>query len=357
MSPVPARGSETSSDSRRSNALSNAPSMTSRSRSPTREDMPAIRDLLASLGSAVAGLAEEQRQTRQRLSVVEEIRSGSTSSMRTGREGAELDSGNAVIGDLGVGPQMFQIGEGEGEELRDFRLEGFALEDWEQLPLRLEDVPQEMVDSRLIVGPGSSDPVHSRDLEVQQGPLQSRGAARSVAVGAGSRSRGAARSVAVGTGSRSRGAARSAAVGTGSRSRGAARTFAFGPGSRSRGAANSEVLRRRKHSTQVRGPEIPQGPLPSAQVRGLEASQGLLPTAQVRGLEVQKNRLPSAQVSGFEAQCGHLPAAHMRGSEVQPGFLHSAQVQGLEAQFIPLPSAQVRGLGDTGYQSDPHGAF
>ena len=36
-SPVPARGSETSSDSRRSNAVSNAPSLTSRSRSPTRE--------------------------------------------------------------------------------------------------------------------------------------------------------------------------------------------------------------------------------------------------------------------------------------------------------------------------------
>ena len=106
--------------------------MTSRSRSPNREEIPAIRDLLASLGNVVAGLAEEQRQTRQRLAVVEEIRSGSTSSMRTGREGGELDSGNVVTEGLGVGPQMFEIGDRELEEGEDVRAGRLALEDWIQ---------------------------------------------------------------------------------------------------------------------------------------------------------------------------------------------------------------------------------
>ena len=135
MSPMPARGSEASSDSRTSNAVSNAPSMTSRSRSPTREEIPAIRDLLVSLGSAVAGLAEEERQTRQRLSVVEEIRSGSTSSMRTGREHGELDSG--------TGPQLFQIGDNDPDEPRELRSGMLTLEDWVQAPTRLQDIPRE----------------------------------------------------------------------------------------------------------------------------------------------------------------------------------------------------------------------
>ena len=143
-SPIPAKGSETSSDSRRSNAaVSNAPSVTSRSRSPTREEIPAIRDLLVSLGSAVAGLAEEQRQTRQRLSVVEEIRSGSTSSMRTGREVGEQDSGNVVDGDLGVGPQVFQIGDADPEEGHDMRSGVLPLEDWVQAPVKIGDIPPE----------------------------------------------------------------------------------------------------------------------------------------------------------------------------------------------------------------------
>ena len=154
-SPLPARGSETSSDSRRSNAMSNAPSMTSRSRS--------IRELLVSLGSAVPGLAEEQRQTRQRLSVVEEIRSGSTSSMRTGREGGEPDSGNVAIEDLGVGPQMFQIGDTDLDEPRDLGSGLFALEDWVQAPMRLEDIPREMT----LVGPvGVPESFHPSNREI-----------------------------------------------------------------------------------------------------------------------------------------------------------------------------------------------
>ena len=136
---APARGSETSSDSRRSNVVSNAPSIASRSRSPPREEIPAIRDLLVSLGSAVAGLAEEQRQARQRLFVVEEIRSGSTSSIRTGWEGGELDSGNVAVGDLlgdlGVGPQFFQLGDTDPEEHRGLGLSMLTLEDWVVAPI------------------------------------------------------------------------------------------------------------------------------------------------------------------------------------------------------------------------------
>ena len=62
-----------------------------------------MRELLVSFGGAIASLAEEQRYTQQRLARVEEARSGSNSSMRTGRE--DYDSGNARVGDLGVGPQ------------------------------------------------------------------------------------------------------------------------------------------------------------------------------------------------------------------------------------------------------------
>ena len=140
-SPVPVRGSEVSSEARVSQAASNAASVTSRSRSPAREELLGVRELLVSLGNAVAGLAEEQRATQQRLSIVEEIRSGSTSSMRTGREAVELDSGQVGIGDHGLGAQFFQIGDGEPMEDRSLRSGMLPLEDWVQDSVGLEDIP------------------------------------------------------------------------------------------------------------------------------------------------------------------------------------------------------------------------
>ena len=142
-SPAPVRGSESSSEARLSGVVSNAPSVTSMSRSPPREEMPGVRELLVSLGNAVAGLAEEQRNTQRRLSVVEEIRSASTSSMRTGREGVENDGGQFGVGDSGVGPQFFQIGDADWVEPCGSRSGMLTLEDWVQAPMRLEDVPRD----------------------------------------------------------------------------------------------------------------------------------------------------------------------------------------------------------------------
>ena len=146
-SPIPARGSETSSEARHSVAVSNAPSGTSRSRSPMREELPGVRELLVSLGNAVAGLAEEQRNTQRRLAVVEEIRSGSSSSMRTGREGVEVEVGQIGFGCEGMGTQFFQIGDVDPGDCRNLRSGVLTLEDWAQPPLRLEDISRE---SRLL---------------------------------------------------------------------------------------------------------------------------------------------------------------------------------------------------------------
>ena len=52
-SPAPVQRGESSSEARHSGAVSSAPSITSRSRSPTREDTPGVRELLVSLGNAV----------------------------------------------------------------------------------------------------------------------------------------------------------------------------------------------------------------------------------------------------------------------------------------------------------------
>ena len=121
---------------------SGVPSVSSRSRSPAREDYATMRELLMSFGGAIASLAEEQRHTQQRLARVEEIRSGSNSSMRTGRE--DNESGNAGVGDLGVGPQFFQIGEEETDEPRGLRSGMLPIEDWVQEPARLRDLPVEL---------------------------------------------------------------------------------------------------------------------------------------------------------------------------------------------------------------------
>ena len=120
---------------------SGVPSVSSRSRSPAREDYATMRELLMSFGGAIASLAEEQRHTQQRLARVEETRSGSNSSMRTGRE--DNESGNARVGDLGVGPQFYEIGEEEIDEPRGLRSGMLPIEDWVQEPTRLSDLPLE----------------------------------------------------------------------------------------------------------------------------------------------------------------------------------------------------------------------
>ena len=142
-SPVPARGSEASSEARLSGRVSHTPSLTSRSRSPNREEIPGVRELLVTFGNAVADLAEEQRNTQRRLSVVEETRSGSTSSMRTGREGAELESGQIGVVESVQGTQFFQIGEAGHRESYGLHSGVLALEDWVQTPVALADIPGE----------------------------------------------------------------------------------------------------------------------------------------------------------------------------------------------------------------------
>ena len=176
-SPNFARGSETSSEARRSVTASNAPSGASRSRSPMRSELPGVRELLVSLGNAVAGLAEEQRNTQRRLSVVEEIRSGSSSSMRTGREGVEVEVGQVGVGYGGMGTQFFQISDEDLGENRNLRSGMLNLEDWVQAPLRLEDVPR---DSRPFgptgapesYGPVSAEATSSNTVSAQAGARQ-----------------------------------------------------------------------------------------------------------------------------------------------------------------------------------------
>ena len=133
QSPAP-RGEERPLEVPPGRASSGVPSVSSRSRSPVREDYISMRELLVSFGGAIASLAEEHRHTQQRLARVEEAQSGSNSSMRTGRE--DNDSGTVRVADLGVGPQFYQIGEEESEPLGGLRAGGLPLEDWVQEPLR-----------------------------------------------------------------------------------------------------------------------------------------------------------------------------------------------------------------------------
>ena len=127
------RASDVRSEARASDSGSNGPSAASRSRSPVCEDLSGFQELLVTLGGAVAGLVEEHRNTQQRLARVEENRSGSTSTMRTGRERSA---------DPGLGPQYFAIGDEERDMPRGLRIL-LPLEDWVQEPLRLQDVPFE----------------------------------------------------------------------------------------------------------------------------------------------------------------------------------------------------------------------
>ena len=291
-SPGPARGSEVSSEARLSGVVSNAPSVTSRSRSPTREEMPGVRELLVTVGNAVAGLAEEQRNAQRRLSVVEETRSGSTSTMRTGREGAEIDSGQIGVGEGSVGPQFFQIGEGDLGESRESRSGMLALEDWVQTPVRLDDIPRDVSLVGPVGAPASYGPTWFGDDSRFELTSQNVGGAPGLS------------------------------------------------------ALPSAQVRGFEGPVHRPGLEVQQGALPSAQVRGFEGP------VHRSGLEVQQSALPSAQVRGFEGSVrrsglevqrseesiGALPSAQVRGFE---GSVHRT---GLEESIGALPSAQVRGF-------------
>ena len=62
-SPAPGNASRVASEVQASNSVSNPPWVTSRSRSPAREDLPSVRELIVTLGGAIVNLADEQRTT------------------------------------------------------------------------------------------------------------------------------------------------------------------------------------------------------------------------------------------------------------------------------------------------------
>ena len=160
QSPLPLGSEQRPAGTSQGRVSSSVPSVSSRSRSPAREDFISMRELV-SFGGAIASLAEEQRYTQQRLARVEEARSGSNSSMLTGRE--DNDSAAARVGDLGVGPQYYRIGDKDRDEPRDLGSGLLGLEDWVQAPMRLEDIPQEMT----LVGPvGVPESFHPAGREV-----------------------------------------------------------------------------------------------------------------------------------------------------------------------------------------------
>ena len=293
-SPLPTGEAQGLLGAPREGVSSGVPSVSSRSRSPIREDFATMKELLVSFGGAIASLAEEHRTTQQRLARVEELKSGSNSSMRTGREDGEVEGAGIENVLIPVGPQVFYLDEGDRLKEDSTRREGgLPLEDWEQPPLRLEDIPQEAL---------GSGPLGVPDTYI---PTYNTGALPSAQV------RGFE-----------------------------AQPHAL-PSAQVRGfEAQPHAL----PSAQVRGFEAQPHALPSAQVRGFEAQPHALPSAQVRGFEAQPHALPSAQVRGFEAQPHALPSAQVRGFEAQPHALPSAQVRGFEAQPHALPSAQVRGL-------------
>ena len=324
---------EARSEARASDSASNGPSLTSRSRSPVREDLATFRDLLVSLGGAVSTLVEEHRNTQERLARVEEIRSGSTSSMRTGRERGDSDGGYVGPGGLETAPQYFAIGDEELAEPRGLCSGALPLEDWVQESVRLDQVPPEVNAGGSMRVPEScgpslaSEPTLAGSYSAQVGARQVVGSDREARVLVSGRSAQVA----------GFGSAHSAQVigfeGTSGRS---AQDAGFGSA----------------HSAQVPGFEGASGrsaqvadfgSAHSAQVPGLEDMLGR--SAQVAGFD----RAHSAQVIGFEGTSGRS------AQDAGFGSAHSAQVPGFEgasgrsaqvADFGSAHSAQVPGLED-----------
>ena len=166
---------EARSEARASDSASNGPSLTSRSRSPVREELASFRDLLVSLGGAVSTLVEEHRNTQERLARVEEVRSGSTSSMRTGRERGDSDGGYVGHGFLEAAPQHFAIGDEELAEPRGLCSGMLPIEDWVQGPIKLEDIPRDSMREPM----GEPETYGPRLLQVSQGLHSAQVGARS----------------------------------------------------------------------------------------------------------------------------------------------------------------------------------
>ena len=166
---------EARSEARASDSASNGPSLTSRSRSPVREELATFRDLLVSLGGAVSTLVEEHRNTQERLARVEEVRSGSTSSMRTGRERGDSDGGYVGHGFLEAAPQHFAIGDEELAEPRGLCSGMLPIEDWVQGPIKLEDIPRDSMREPM----GEPETYGPRLLQVSQGLHSAQVGARS----------------------------------------------------------------------------------------------------------------------------------------------------------------------------------
>ena len=101
-----------------------------------------MRELLLTSGGAIANLAEEQRNTQRRLARVEEIRSASDSSMRTGREATDNESGHNERSGVTHDTQFCALAdEGETED-RSLRTGMLPVEDWVQESVNLRDVPE-----------------------------------------------------------------------------------------------------------------------------------------------------------------------------------------------------------------------
>ena len=132
-----------------------------------------MRELLVSLGHAVAGLAEEQRNTQRRLAVVEEGRSGSSSSMRTGREGVEAELVQVEMSELSSATQYFCIGGSEQGVIPGSGSGPLTMEDWVQQPVRIRDIPREGTSEGILgvpeyYGPGV-DAVSQEAISAQAG--------------------------------------------------------------------------------------------------------------------------------------------------------------------------------------------
>ena len=141
-SPLPTGEAQGPSGTAREGVSSDVPSVSSRSRSPIREDFASMKEMLVSFGGAIASLAEEHRTTQRRSARVEELKSGSNSSMRTGREEGEGEGAGVGSVHTPVGPQVFSLDEGDILRAEAEGRDGILpLEDWVQDSVRLEDIP------------------------------------------------------------------------------------------------------------------------------------------------------------------------------------------------------------------------
>ena len=78
--------------------------------------------------------------------------------VRTGQEGAEVDSGQIEGAGASLGPQFFRVGDSDQEVDRGLRAGMLPLEDWVQEAVRLEDIPGAAIVSGTLGLPEFSGP-------------------------------------------------------------------------------------------------------------------------------------------------------------------------------------------------------